>query len=92
MMKLYLVHAGYYNQNISGGLYEAHTNFFVAANDAADAKQKAKSLAEFQENDMHIDGIREIRRVGGYDILLSKSDGEPETEGVQYDYDASKKL
>ena len=31
-MKLYLIHAGYYDHKNIGGLYEQHTNFFVAFN------------------------------------------------------------
>ena len=30
-MKLYLVHAGFYDDNVSSGFYESHTNYFVVA-------------------------------------------------------------
>ena len=28
-MKLFLVHTGYYDNDISNGFYESHTNYFV---------------------------------------------------------------
>ena len=40
-MKLFLVHAGFYDDNVSGGFYESHTNYFVVATDVKQAKQKA---------------------------------------------------
>ena len=42
-MKLYLVHAGFYDDDVSGGFYESHTNYFVAAEDVKKAKKKALS-------------------------------------------------
>ena len=39
-MKLYLVHAGFYNPEIMGGLYEQHTNYFVVAKNITAAKKK----------------------------------------------------
>ena len=38
-------------------------NYFVAAEDAKDAKNKAHQLSEFQERSMHIDGMKELFRV-----------------------------
>ena len=37
-MKLFMVHVGYYDKSIGEGLYETHLNYFVAAEDAKDAK------------------------------------------------------
>ena len=48
-MKLYLVHAGFYNPEIMGGLYEQHNNFFVVAVDLKDAKKKAQQNAIFKK-------------------------------------------
>ena len=56
-MKLFLVHAGFYDSNISGGFYESHTNYFVVARDIKEAKAKAKNISEFKDKKMHIDGI-----------------------------------
>ena len=36
--KLYVVHVGFYDEQ--SGIYESHTNFFVAAADQREAKQK----------------------------------------------------
>ena len=43
-MKLYLIHAGFYDRKVSGGFYESHTNYFVAADTKTEAKKKAKEL------------------------------------------------
>ena len=59
-MKLFLVHAGFYDDNVSGGFYESHTNYFVVATDVKQAKQKAKAIPEYKNKKMHIDGIKEI--------------------------------
>ena len=58
-MKLFLVHAGFYDDNVSGGFYESHTNYFVVATDVKQAKQKAKAIPEYKDKKMHIDGIKE---------------------------------
>ena len=73
-MKLYLIHAGYYNPEIMGGLYEQHTNYFVIAESVAFAKKKALEIPEYQKNKMHIDGIQELTVIEGYRIKLVKDD------------------
>ena len=73
-MKLYLVHAGYYNSEIMGGLYEQHSNYFVVAKNLKDAKTKARKNLSFKKNKMHIDGIQEINAVDGYSINLINDD------------------
>ena len=73
-MKLYLVHAGYYNPEIMGGLYEQHTNYFVVAKNLKDAKNKGQLNLAFKKNKMHIDGIQELNAVDGYQIKLVKED------------------
>ena len=55
-MKLYLVHAGFYDDNISSGFYESHTNYFVVASSVKSAKSKARSIKEYKDKEMHIDG------------------------------------
>lgn len=69
-MKLFLVHCGFYDSEISDGLYESHTNFFVAAESFEDARTKAKLLKEFQAKRMHVDGLQEIQAVDGFKIQL----------------------
>ena len=77
-MKLFLVHAGFYDDNVSGGFYESHTNYFVVATDVKQAKQKAKAIPEYKNKKMHIDGIKEIDIVDGYSCLLYTSDAADE--------------
>ena len=85
-----MVHVGYYDQSIGEGLYETHLNYFVAAEDAKDAKNKAHQLSEFQERSMHIDGMKEISSVDGYKVTLEK-DAEPKS-GQVISYDDTKNL
>lgn len=47
-MKLFLVHAGFYDANVSGGFYESHTNYFVVAKDVKEAKSRAKEIKEYK--------------------------------------------
>jgi hypothetical protein len=72
-MKLYIVHVGYYDQEIGYGMYESHTNFFVVAEDERAAKRKTLSKPVFKERKMHIDGIQEITVVDGYCVQLEKA-------------------
>ena len=71
-MKLYLVHCGFYDPELSDGLYESHTNFFIAAKSFEDARTEIKNFPEFKSKKMHIDGIQEIQAVGGYTLLLQE--------------------
>ena len=48
-MKLFMAHVGFYDQSIGGGLYETHLNYFIAASNAKDAKDKTKALEEFKQ-------------------------------------------
>ena len=41
-MKLFQVHTGFYDPNISDGFYEGHTNIFVCAKDEKEARKKVK--------------------------------------------------
>jgi hypothetical protein len=70
-MKLFLVHCGFYDNELCDGIYESHVNFFVAAENFEDAKLKAKQLPEFKSKRMHVDGLQEISAVGGHRIALS---------------------
>jgi len=88
-MKLYLVHAGFYNSEIMGGLYEQHSNYFVVAKNIKDAKTKARKNLSFKKNKMHIDGIQEINAVDGYRINLVNDNLIDDM--VIYNYDDVKK-
>jgi hypothetical protein len=69
-MKLYLVHCGFYDASLNAGTVEGHTNFWIAAPGAAEARARAKGLTEFRKRKMHVDVVQEIRAVEGYAVIL----------------------
>jgi len=69
-MKLYLVHCGFYDNDVCDGLYESHVNFFVAAQSFEDARAKVKLMPEFKVKSLHVDGLQEIKAVNGHHIKL----------------------
>lgn len=71
MEKLFLVHLGYYD-NQSDGVFESHTNVFIAAKDFIDAKSKAKKLPNFRSSKMHIDGMQQVECIMGFKVVLEK--------------------
>ena len=85
-----MIHVGFYDPSVGEGIYESHMNFFVAAQDAKDAKTKTLEISEYKDKKMHIDGIKEISNVDGYKIILEKN--YQEGEGQILSYDESKKL
>lgn len=70
-MKLYFIHCGYYDEEISDGIYEFHVNLPVAAESLEEAKKKVRLEPSFTKKKMHIDGIQEIKIVSGYRIELT---------------------
>tara|TARA_B100000579_G_C22784554_1_gene831179 strand:- start:459 stop:734 length:276 start_codon:yes stop_codon:yes gene_type:complete len=91
-MKLFLVHTGYYDNNISNGFYESHTNYFVVAENIKEAKTKIKGINEFKQKKMHIDGILEIQNIGKFSIKLEHLTREQKQVNNQYSYDDIKKI
>ena len=89
-MKLFMVHVGFYDPAIGDGIYETHLNYFIAASNAKEAKRKTLDLEQFKEKSMHIDGIKEISNVQGYDVILKESNNSD--EGKVISYDAAKEL
>ena len=75
-MKLYLVHTGYYDKSVGDGFYEQHTNILIVANNAYSAREKVKKHQDYINKKMHIDGIKEIENVDGYDVQLNKSNNQ----------------
>jgi hypothetical protein len=71
-MKLFLVHCGFYDPQVSNGLYEFHVNLLVAAESFEVARMRAKIEPEFIRKRMHIDGIQMIEAVKGYRLGLSE--------------------
>ena len=89
-MKLYLIHVGFYDPDLMEGLYEQHTNYFVAAENVKDAKKKARVNSIYKTKKMHIDGIQELNIIDGYRINLIWDDSSDDT--VNYSYDDVKTL
>ena len=89
-MKLYLIHVGFYDPDLMEGLYEQHTNYFVAAENVKNAKKKAKQNSIYKTKKMHIDGIQELNIIDGYRINLIWDDSSDDT--VNYSYDDVKTL
>jgi len=85
-----MVHVGFYDHSIGEGIYESHINYFIAAVDPKDAKRKVLSLEEFQNRSMHIDGIKEISKVDGYEVKLIES--SEVKDGKVFSYDESSNL
>lgn len=69
-MKLYLVHCGFYDQEVCDAIYENHVNFILAALSVEEARAKARSIPVFKTKRMHIDGLKEIQAVDGFKINL----------------------
>lgn len=69
-MNFYLIHCGYYEKEISNGIYELHINIPIVAENLEAAKMKVRQLDVFVKKKMHIDGIQEIKTVSGYRIEL----------------------
>ncbi|MBV9576269.1 MAG: DUF1543 domain-containing protein [Gammaproteobacteria bacterium] len=88
-MKLFIVHAGYYDNEI--GIYELHTNFLVAAANVSDVKKTIQEKEIFRKKNMHIDAIQEIEAVDGYKIMLI-ADQVGATKLNNYDYTQIKQL
>ena len=89
-MKLYMIHVGFYDIALMDGLYEQHGNYFVAADTAKDAKIHVSENPTFKHKKMHIDGIKELNTVDGYQVTLVKDPGN--NSSVSYSYDEVKKL
>jgi predicted acyl esterase len=68
--KLYIVHVGFYEEEPNYGVYESHTNIYVAADTPQEAKAIVKALPVYAKKRMHTDGIHEISAVQGYRIRL----------------------
>ncbi len=68
--KLYIVHLGFYDQETNFGVYESHTNVFVAASTPQEAKLIAKAMPMYKNKKMHTDGIQEITAVQGFRVKL----------------------
>lgn len=72
MEKLFLVHCGFAQNDLMGGIFEGHVDFFVAADDFDGARAKAKELPEYRKRKMHVDGLVQVNHVEGMRVVLKK--------------------
>ncbi len=77
--KLFLVHLGYYDPELSKGVYESHVNLFFIGTSFEDVRDKVKLDNLVLKHQMHIDGIQLIEKVHGHKIIIDKREGN-ETE------------
>ena len=75
-MNLYQIHCGFYDEEVSDGIYEFHVNIPIVAGNIEEAKKKVRTVPSFKKKKMHIDGIQEIKSIDGYSITLSKADAK----------------
>lgn len=68
MKKLYLIHCGFYDEELSDGVYEFHVNLPVVAVSPEEARARVRELPAFKRKRMHVDGIEELTHVGGHRI------------------------
>lgn len=78
-MTLFMIHCGFYDEEISDGIYEFHVNIPVVADDVDEAKKKVRLVPQFAAKKMHIDGIQEIELVDGYAINFVKAENCQDT-------------
>lgn len=69
-LRFFIVHCGFYDPNISSGLWESHTNLLIAALNLDDARARAKARPDFKKLKMHVDGIQEVVAVDGHRVEL----------------------
>ena len=75
-MELYLVHTGYYDKSFGDGFYEQNKNIFIVAETPYDAREKNKSHQYIIDKKMHIDSMKEIENIEGYDIKVVQNENE----------------
>jgi hypothetical protein len=82
-MNLYLVHCGFYDAEVSEGIYEFHINIPVVEKSLEAAKAKVRLNPVFVRKKMHIDGIEEITIVDGHRVSMV-SEYSSDTTRVQH--------
>ena len=76
-LSLYFIHCGFYDEEISSGIYEFHVSIPVVAANIEEAKRLVRGEPSFIRKKMHIDGIQEIKIVSGFHInLTQKNDSQ----------------
>ncbi len=82
-MNLFIIHCGFYDEEVSEGIYEFHINIPVVAESLEAAKSKVRLNPVFKRKKMHIDGIEEITIVDGHRVSMV-SDGTSDATVVQH--------
>jgi hypothetical protein len=83
-LSLYSVHCGFYDDELSAGIYEFHINLPVVAANTDEAKSKVRLNPIFKKKKMHIDGIEEVKSIDGYRVQLVPDLSSRETEVVRH--------
>jgi len=78
MPRLFFVQGSYFETLPQGGKFVCHPHFFVAADDAHDAKRRVLSRPEAAKRKLQIDSAVELSTVDGYSVTL-----EPELCAVE---------
>ena len=71
-MKLFMVHVGFYDEEIGEGIYESHVNFFVAAGNAKSAKKKTFQMEKFKNKKCILMVLKRFLVLMDMRCLLSK--------------------
>lgn len=74
--KLFLVHLGYYDPELSSGVYESHINLFFIGDSFENIREQVKANDFVQKHKMHIDGVQLIEKVEGYNIIIGTKEGD----------------
>ena len=78
MPKLYFVQASYFEVLPQGGKLACHPHFFVAAEDAHDAKRRVLIRPENTKRRLQVDAVVEVSTVDGFNVTL-----KPELSAVE---------
>ena len=77
--KLFNIHCGFYDHEISEGIYEFHINIPIVAQSMAEAKKLVRENHIFVKKKMHIDGIIEIQKLDGFRLELIPEQDKKQT-------------
>lgn len=73
--KLFLVHLGYYDPELSKGVYESHINLFFVGDSFENIREQVKTNDFVQKHKKHIDGIQVIEKVSGHAVSIGRKEG-----------------
>lgn len=76
-MKLFLVHCGFYDEEVCEAQFESHVNLFVVAETWEEARALVRGRPIFRAKKMHVDGVQEVRAVDGWSVELRRDETRP---------------